>query len=89
VTVRPEPEVDQVKHRRRAGNLLEFLGVLCGSSFQVSGFHRHGINVIHRQPHLFEQTVAQLRQVAILMPGRGHSFVHLHHMHLLPRHVLI
>jgi hypothetical protein len=86
VAVGPEAQVDEVEHRRPAGNLLKREGVARGRGLQVGSFHGHGMHLFMAQRGML-QAFAHVGQVSTRMSRRRPTFVHLDHMHALPRDI--
>lgn len=57
VAVGTETQVDEVQHRRRAGDLPESQSVAPGRGLQVFLIHRHGVDSFGRQRRTFEQAL--------------------------------
>lgn len=89
VAVRAEPEVREIEHWRTAGELFEGPCVGVGCGLQILILNRHGVDVLRRKRRALEQALAQARKVSVGVPRRGNPFIHLHHVHAHPRHILI
>jgi hypothetical protein len=87
VPVWTEAQVDQVEHWRRSSDLLESRRVLGGSGLQITGLHRHLMNLTGRKRRMIEKALAQMDEVSVRIFGRGNAFVDLHDMDSGPRHV--
>jgi hypothetical protein len=84
VAVRPEAEMNEVEHRRRARHLLQCAGVLLGRAFKLPRFDRHRMDVIGCERRMIEQAVAQMREVTVRIAHGGNALVDLKHVHLTP-----
>ena len=63
--------------------------VLRGSAFEFRELDRHSVNVVEPERRALQQTLAQVRQVAIWIAGRSNALVNLKDLHLVPWHVFI
>jgi hypothetical protein len=81
--------MNEIEHDRVASELSERLRVPRACPFQIGRFHRHGVNLLGTQRTVREQALAQVREVAVRVPGRGYALVDLNHVHKGPWHFFI
>ena len=81
--------MSEIEHGRRAGDVLERRGVLDARGFEISRFHRHGMNLLGAKRAMRKQAFAQVREVPVGMSRRRHPFVHLHDVHVGPGHLFV
>ena len=87
--VRPEAQMHEVQHRRRAGDLLKNLRVARRCGLEIGGFHWHGMDLLGAQGGVREQALAQMREIAVGVSGGGHALVDLQHVHAAPGQLLL
>ena len=87
MAVRSEPQVNEIEHRRRAGDLAESPRILRGCRFQVGRFDRHGVDLFRTQWRVSSRLSRRcVRFLSGSSRGRN-SFVHLHHVNGIPGNI--
>ena len=86
MAIRSQAQMNQIQNGRHPCDLLKQSRVFPGGGLQVSFFDGHGVDLTGRQRDVSEQTLVQKRQVSIRVARRRHSFIHLHDVHVCPRH---
>jgi hypothetical protein len=90
VSILAETEMNEIEDRGRSSDLLEFHDILGGRGFQVfSGFNGHGMDLLRPQRNMQQQTFADVSEIAIWMPVRGHSLIDLKEVHTGPWDVFV
>ena len=49
MSIRAEPEMNEIKNRRRSSDILKNCGVLGGCDLQIAGFNWHGVDLLRSQ----------------------------------------
>ena len=85
MSIRAEPEVNDIKNWRLSGNASQSRGVSTGSRFQVGRLYWHGIKLIWRERTASQQVLAEMSDIPICVPGGRHTLINLDEMHGPPR----
>ena len=84
MAIRPEAEMNEVKHRRRARHVPQRQSILLRRTAKLRCFNRHRVQVIGRERHTIEQALTEMSEISIGIACRSNPLVHLKDMHLAP-----
>ena len=89
VAIRPKTQMRQVKHGRRSQHIAQRGGVLFGRSIQIWQSHGHGVNLFAFDWSVSQQTLVEVRQVAVGISVGRYSLVNLKYLHCCPGNILV
>ena len=82
-----QPEVDEVQHGWRTGDVAQRRGVTRGRERGIRQLDRHRVHPLRRERRALEQARGKVREVAVGVTGRRDPLVDLRDEHARPRHV--
>ena len=89
VSVRPHPEVNEVQHGRRSGQLFEGPRIPRCGGFQIPLLDRHGVNALWLECRPGQQALAQVGKIAARVARRRNALVHLEEVKTCPGDILL
>src|SRR6476620_7892226 len=81
--------MNEIKHWRRAREVLQSCRVLLSRAIKIACFDRHCVDMIWEQWRMIEQACAEMSQVSIRIAYRCYPLVDLNDVHALPGDLLV
>ena len=89
MSIGSQSEVGEVDDGRGSADRIQHGRVVPAGLIQISRLHWHGVDLIFRNRGVGKKTLAQMGEVAVLVPRRSDALVHLDDMHIGPGHFLV
>ena len=89
MSIGPQPEVGEVDDGWCSADRIQQGCVVAAALIQIRRLHWHGVDLIFRNRGVGKKTLAQMGEIAVLVPRRSDALVHLNDMHIGPGHFLV
>ena len=89
MSIGSQSEVGEVDDGRGSADRIQHGRVVAAGLIQIRRLHWHGVDLIFRNRGVGKKTLAQMGEVAVLVPRRSDALVHLDDMHIGPGHFFV